>query len=331
MSRPYRFGVNLTVPAPAEGWSAKCRRAEELGYDVIQVPDHLGMVAPFPALVAAARDTDRPRLGTFVLNAAFRNPALLAREVATTDALTGGRLELGPGTGYVPAEHDTAGLPFGSPGERVDHLRRTVEELERLLGDEEHLPRPAQRSGVPLLIGGNGDRMLEPAARRADIAAFTRAGVRCGAVRPAAGPGHRRRARRARRPVSGLRGGPRGTGRAEPADPGGRRDQGPRGSRTAVPRVPAGPDHGPGAGAARAPGGHRRGDHRAGAGAARAVRVHVPVGAGAVHGGLRPGDAGAARRLTLPGLRQRRDTGRPGRPHAGIRTSARAVRGGIAP
>ncbi|MEU3900814.1 LLM class F420-dependent oxidoreductase [Streptomyces sp. NPDC045251] len=173
MSRPYRFGVNLTVPAPAEEWSAKCRRAEELGYDVIQVPDHLGMVAPFPALVAAARATDRPRLGTFVLNAAFWNPALLAREVATTDALTGGRLELGLGTGYVPAEHDTAGLPFGSPGERVDHLRRTVEELERLLGDEEHLPRPAQRSGVPLLIGGNGDRMLELTARHADVAAFT--------------------------------------------------------------------------------------------------------------------------------------------------------------
>ncbi|MFE1011436.1 LLM class F420-dependent oxidoreductase [Streptomyces sp. NPDC058794] len=173
MSRPYRFGVNLTVPAPAEEWSAKCRRAEELGYDVIQVPDHLGMMAPFPALVAAARATARPRLGTFVLNAGFWNPALLAREVATTDALTGGRLELGLGTGYVRAEHDTAGLPFGSPGERVDHLRRTVEELERLLGDEEFLPRPARRSGVPLLIGGNGDRMLELTARHADIAAFT--------------------------------------------------------------------------------------------------------------------------------------------------------------
>ncbi|MFE0807295.1 LLM class flavin-dependent oxidoreductase [Streptomyces sp. NPDC058848] len=109
MSRPYRFGVNLTVPAPAEQWSAKCRRAEGLGYDVIQVPDHLGMMAPFPALVAAARATARPRLGTFVLNAGFWNPALLAREVATTDALTGGRLELGLGTGYVRAEHDTAG------------------------------------------------------------------------------------------------------------------------------------------------------------------------------------------------------------------------------
>ncbi|MFI6206034.1 LLM class F420-dependent oxidoreductase [Streptomyces sp. NPDC051041] len=173
MPRPFRFGVNLTVPAPAREWRAKCRRAEELGYDVILVPDHLGMVAPFPALVAAAEATERPRLGTFVLNAGFWNPALLAREVATTDALTGGRLELGLGTGYVPAEHGTAGLPFGSPRERVDRLRHTVEKLNRLLASAEHRPRPAQRPRVPLLIGGNGDRMLRLAAEHADIAAFT--------------------------------------------------------------------------------------------------------------------------------------------------------------
>ncbi|MGY1584083.1 LLM class F420-dependent oxidoreductase [Streptomyces sp. MN13] len=173
MPRPFRFGVNLLTAAPAAEWRAKCRRAEELGYDVLLVPDHLGMPAPFPALVAAAEATERPRVGTFVLNAGFWNPALLAREVATTDALTGGRLELGLGTGYVRAEHETAGLPWGSPGERVDHLRRTVEELDRLLGSEEHQPRPVQRPRVPLLIGAGGDRMLRLAARHADIAAFT--------------------------------------------------------------------------------------------------------------------------------------------------------------
>lgn len=168
--RPFRFGVNLLTPAPAEEWRTKCRRAEELGYDVILVPDHLGMPAPFPALVAAAEATERPRLGTFVLNAGFWNPALLAREVATTDALTGGRLELGLGTGYVQAEHDTAGLPYGTPRERVDHLRHMVEELDRLLGSAD---LPAQNPRVPLLIGGNGDRMLRLTAEHADIAAFT--------------------------------------------------------------------------------------------------------------------------------------------------------------
>ncbi|CAM5246505.1 LLM class F420-dependent oxidoreductase [Streptomyces aurantiogriseus] len=173
MPRPFRFGASLIEPAPAEEWRAKCRRVEELGYDVLLVPDHLGMPAPFPALVAAAEATERPRLGTFVLNAGFWNPALLAREVATTDALTGGRLELGLGTGYVRAEHETAGLPWGSPGERVAHLRRTIEELDRLLGSQEHRPGPVQQPRVPLLIGANGDRMLELTAEHADIAAFT--------------------------------------------------------------------------------------------------------------------------------------------------------------
>ncbi|MER5825994.1 LLM class F420-dependent oxidoreductase [Streptomyces mirabilis] len=172
-SRPFRFGVNLLAPAPLDEWRAKCRRAEELGYDVILVPDHLGMPAPFPSLVAAAEATERPRLGTFVLNAGFWNPTLLAREVATTDTLTGGRLELGLGTGYIRAEHDTAGLPWGSPRERVDHLQCTVEELERLLGSDEHQPGAVRRPRVPLLIGANGDRMLRLTAEHADIAAFT--------------------------------------------------------------------------------------------------------------------------------------------------------------
>ncbi|MFF9706901.1 LLM class F420-dependent oxidoreductase [Streptomyces griseofuscus] len=180
MTRPFRFGVNMLTPASAAEWRAKCRRAEELGYDVILVPDHLGWVAPFPALVAAAQATERARVGTLVLNAGFYNPTLLAREVATTDALTGGRLELGLGTGYVREEHDAAGLPFGSAGERVDHLRCTVEELARLLGSEEYQPRPEQ-ARVPLLIGGNGDRMLRLTAEHADIAAFS--GVRTGSTR----------------------------------------------------------------------------------------------------------------------------------------------------
>ncbi|MFH9425539.1 LLM class F420-dependent oxidoreductase [Streptomyces sp. NPDC017529] len=173
MPRPFRFGVNMLTIESGSAWRQKCRRAEELGYDVVLVPDHIGWPAPFPALIAAAEATERPRVGTFVLNAGFWNPTLLAREVATTDLLTDGRLELGLGTGYVRDEHDKAGLPWGSPGERVDHLTRTVEELDRLLGDPEHLPKAAQQPRPPLLIGGNGPRMLRLAARHADIAAFT--------------------------------------------------------------------------------------------------------------------------------------------------------------
>ncbi|MET7929616.1 LLM class F420-dependent oxidoreductase [Streptomyces sp. NPDC005349] len=173
MSRAFRFGVNMVTPASGDECRKRCRRAEELDYDVILVADHLGVPSPFPSLVAAAEATVRPRVGTFVLNAGFWNPVLLAREVATTDALTGGRLELGLGAGYVQAEHEAAGLPWGSPGERVDHLRRVVEELDRLLGSDEHQPRPVQRPRPPLLIGGNGDRMLKLTAEHAQIAAFT--------------------------------------------------------------------------------------------------------------------------------------------------------------
>ncbi|MEW1676125.1 LLM class F420-dependent oxidoreductase [Streptomyces noursei] len=173
MSRPFRFGVTMLTLDSGPAWREKCRRAEALGYDVLLAPDHLGWPSPFPALVAAAEATERPRVGTFVLNAGFWNPSLLAREVATTDALTGGRLELGLGTGYVKAEHDGAGLPFGAPGQRVDHLAHVIEELDRLLGDPGHLPASPQRPRPPLLIGGNGPRLLRLAARHAEITAFT--------------------------------------------------------------------------------------------------------------------------------------------------------------
>lgn len=173
MTRPFRFGVNLITSEAGAQWREKCRTAEALGYDVITVADHLGMPAPFPALVAAAEATERPRLGTITLNAGFWNPTLLAREAATTDQLTGGRLELGLGTGYVKAEHDAAGLPFGTPGQRVSHLRRTIEELTILYGSDDFAPQPLQRPGPPLLIGGNGDRVLKLAAQHAEIAAFT--------------------------------------------------------------------------------------------------------------------------------------------------------------
>ncbi len=164
--RPFRFGINMFALGDADAWADKCRLAEKLGYHTIHVPDHLGMPAPLPALVRAAEVTESPRVGTFVLNAGFWKPALLAREVATVDTLTGGRLELGLGTGYVKAEFDAAGLPFESAGKRVTWLSRMVEELRPLPG------------GTTLLLGGHGDRMLTLAARHADVVAYT------GAVAP---------------------------------------------------------------------------------------------------------------------------------------------------
>jgi probable F420-dependent oxidoreductase len=162
----------MLVPSSRAEWVAKCRRAEELGYDVIGVPDHLGMPAPFPALILAAEATEHPRLTTYVLNAPFYNPTLLAREVTGTDQFTDGRLELGLGAGYVKAEFDEAGLPFPSARERVDHLERTVLELQRRYADPEHRPQPTQKPGPPLLLAGRGDRLLTFAAEHADIIGF---------------------------------------------------------------------------------------------------------------------------------------------------------------
>ncbi|BCK66317.1 hypothetical protein Srufu_002700 [Streptomyces libani subsp. rufus] len=109
LQRPFRFGVNMFVPGSRREWSAKCRRAEELGFDVVGVADHLEFSAPFPAMVLAAEATERVRLSTFVLNTPFYNPVLLARDVASTDQFIDGRMELGLGAGYVKAEFDTAG------------------------------------------------------------------------------------------------------------------------------------------------------------------------------------------------------------------------------
>jgi probable F420-dependent oxidoreductase len=170
---PFRFGVSMRVAASPDDWAAKCRRAESLGYSTVLVPDHLGTLAPFPPLIAAADATERLRVGTFVLNNDFHNPWLLAREVATTDLLTGGRLELGIGAGHMRAEYDTAGIRFEPGPARVARLAESVGIVSRLLADERHRPHPVQRPRPPLLIGGNSDAILRLAAAEADILGLT--------------------------------------------------------------------------------------------------------------------------------------------------------------
>ncbi|MFJ8470844.1 TIGR03621 family F420-dependent LLM class oxidoreductase [Kitasatospora sp. NPDC094011] len=171
MTRPFRFGLGkLAVPDDAEQWQSLSKEVESQGYDVLLVPDHLGRTAPFPPLVATAAATGL-RVGTLVLNSGFYHPPLLARDIATVDRLTGGRIEVGLGTGYVHAEFQALGLDPGAPKDRVDALERTVLELRRLLGDPEHVPAAVQ-DPVPLLIAGNGNRVLRLAARHGDIVGF---------------------------------------------------------------------------------------------------------------------------------------------------------------
>lgn len=162
-----RFGVNVVAADP--DFATLARRIEGLGYDTIFVPDHLGAPAPFATAVAAASATERVRVGTYVLNMAFWNPALLAREIATADRLSGGRLTVGIGAGHMKSEFDRAGIAFEPYRRRMDRLAELLDELDELLTAEDHAPRPVQRPRPPLLLGGSGHAMLELAAARADL------------------------------------------------------------------------------------------------------------------------------------------------------------------
>lgn len=163
--------MNLLGRGTADEFLDQVRHAERSGIDVVLLPDHLELGAPFPMLVAAAAAAPTVRVGNFVLNAGFYRPALLARDIASVDQLTGGRFEIGLGAGYVKEEFDAAGLPFGSPGERVAHLRDTVVALKSLLSDPDHVP-PTVQSPPPIMIAGTGNKVLTLAAEHADIVAI---------------------------------------------------------------------------------------------------------------------------------------------------------------
>jgi probable F420-dependent oxidoreductase len=186
--RPFRFGINVREAASRAEWQDKARRVEALGYAVLLVPDHLtAILSTIPAVMSAADATTSLRVGTNVLNNDFRHPVLLAREAATMDVLTDGRLELGLGAGYMRIEYDQAGLRFDRGGIRVERLAESVLIIKGLLGGAEvdfagqHYrvtghrihPLPVQRPHPPIIIGGNGPRLLALAAREADTVNLT--------------------------------------------------------------------------------------------------------------------------------------------------------------
>jgi probable F420-dependent oxidoreductase len=177
---PFRFGVSGGRPA-REAWLDLARRADDLGYSSLLLPDHFGrQLAPLPALLAAAMATPRLRVGTIVLDNDFRHPAVLAKEAATIDLLTDGRFELGIGAGWMEADYRSSGLPFDSPGLRVARLIEAVHIIKAYFNDEGPVtfsgrfyqvdglePFPPRRPR--LLIAGTRRRMLQLAAREADI------------------------------------------------------------------------------------------------------------------------------------------------------------------
>jgi len=183
VTRPFRFGV-VGTGSTAEEWQTFARKAEDLGYSTLGVQDHFGkQFAPLPALMAAAAVTSRLRLTTIVLGNDFRHPVVLAKDVATMDVLTGGRIELGLGAGWLQADYQQAGMAYDPPGKRLERLAESVAICRAFFAGEtvsyqgrhfqvrdlEGFPKTTQHPRLPIMIGGRQRRMLSFAAQEADI------------------------------------------------------------------------------------------------------------------------------------------------------------------
>ena len=201
-ARPFRFGVINEITMPACRWIDHVRRVEVLGYDTFLIRDHFvpdffgDQLAPLPALMSAASATTTLRVGTLVLDNDYRHPVMLAKEAATLDQLSGGRLELGLGAGWQRREYDVAGIPYDSAVVRISRLEEALEVIKGLWSEGsfcfhgEHYqvdgidsyPKPAQQPRPPILIGGGKPRMLRLAGRHADIVGFLTTSVASGTV-----------------------------------------------------------------------------------------------------------------------------------------------------
>ncbi|MEO5876911.1 MAG: TIGR03621 family F420-dependent LLM class oxidoreductase [Streptosporangiaceae bacterium] len=189
MTRPFRFGAVLRLTGTGKEWADQARSLESDGFSTLLVPDHLvgPRFSPVAAMTAAACATTTLRVGTLVFANDFRHPAVLAKEAATLDVLSGGRLELGLGTGWMAHDYHRAGLTLDSPGVRVARLAESLQVLRGLWAggpfsfDGEHYqisgleqePAPVQLPGPPIMLGGGGPKMLALAAREADIINLT--------------------------------------------------------------------------------------------------------------------------------------------------------------
>ena len=194
--KPFRFGVQSYAPSSAKDWRDQVRAAESLGYSAFHLADHIigpgpalaatkhpvQSVAAIPAMAVAAEATSTIKIGCRVFCLDFRNPVIFAKEVATLDMFSDGRLELGLGAGWLRAEYDAIGLPFDRAGVRIDRFEEILALLRKCFADGElhvtgnhvhavgfeAVPKPA--NGVPpIMIGGGSKRILGIAGREADI------------------------------------------------------------------------------------------------------------------------------------------------------------------
>jgi probable F420-dependent oxidoreductase len=166
-------------------WADQARKVEDLGFSTLLMPDHFGdQLAPVPALMAAADATTTLKVGALVFDNDYRHPLILAKEAATLDRLSDGRLELGLGAGWMRSDYEESGIAYDPPSVRVDRFEEGVAVITGLLESEEPFsfsgthykvsghtatPRPVQKPRPPVIIGGGGRRVLTIAARHAEI------------------------------------------------------------------------------------------------------------------------------------------------------------------
>lgn len=196
--RPFRFGVQASRANDRAAWIDLAKRSENRGYSVLTMPDHFeDQLAPVPALMSAADATSTLRVGALVWDNDYKHPLVLAKELATIDVLSEGRLEIGIGAGWMISDYEQAGMVYDRPGVRIDRFVEGLAIIKGLMGpgsfsfsgehytitDHNGTPKPVQGPCPPILIGGGGKRVLGIAAREADIVGIN-ASMHAGVVGP---------------------------------------------------------------------------------------------------------------------------------------------------
>ena len=203
-ARPFRFGVQCSTPPDYSrgAWTELARTCEGLGYSVLTVADHFDdQYAPVPAIMAAADATTTLRVGALVLCTDYTHPVVMAKQAATIDLLSDGRLELGVGAGWMTNDYEQAGISFDSAGTRIERMGEALTVIDQLWSDEpcsfegrhfqitnlDGRPKPMQKPRPPILVGGGGKRVLSLAAQRADIVGLN-VDLRRGVIDAGSGP-----------------------------------------------------------------------------------------------------------------------------------------------
>ncbi len=182
--KPFRFGIQAASQPDRESWVNLAQRAESSGFDILTMPDHFtDQLAPVPALMTAADATTTLRVGALVWDNDYKHPVVLAKELATIDVLSGGRLEIGLGVGWMISDYEQSGMTYDRAGVRIDRFIEGLDVIRECMSAKSFsyagkyytitnytgLPHPIQSPCPPILIGGGGKRVLTYAAQHADI------------------------------------------------------------------------------------------------------------------------------------------------------------------